>query len=85
MRPSRVAPSPSAAPKIAPPGIYFLTERVVTQTESGVQALNPGDEVRLMYRHKDGTMLVTDGRYEFRVKPSSVSRVRAQTAPSISR
>jgi len=90
------APEPSAPPppddraparpplantqELAPPGTYYVTERIVTQTEAGVKALNPGEEVKLMYRHKDGTMLVTNGREEFVVKPSALTRDRAQAA-----
>lgn len=72
--PRPVAPSPPAAR----PGVFYALERITRQTEAGVKALNPGEEVRLMYRNKDGTMLVTNGRDEFVVKPSVLTLDREQ-------
>ena len=70
--------SPAETPQLAPPGIFYAKERVVVQGDSGIKALRPGEEVRLMYRHKDGRMLVTNGRYEFTVAPASLTRDRAE-------
>ncbi len=70
-------PAPATL-QIAPPGVFYATERVAVQTATGVKALHRGEEVKLMYRNKDGTMLVTNGRDEFVVKPSSLTKNRPQ-------
>jgi|GEM_PF-6711295 len=68
----------SAPPQIAPPGVFYVKERFAVESETGIKALRPGEEVRLMYRHKDGRMLVTNGRYEFTVKPTVLTRDRTE-------
>jgi hypothetical protein len=68
-------PAPTTSP-LAPPGTFYLLQRVSRQTETGIKAARAGTEVRLMYRHKNGTMLVTDGSNEFLVKPAAVTRDR---------
>ena len=77
--PATPAPA-SARGQLAPPGVFYATERVVVQNATGVKALNPGEEVKLMYRYRNGSMLVTNGRDEFVVKPSSLTKDRP-TAP----
>ena len=80
------SPLPVAAtPPGARPGVFYAIERITRQTETGVKALNAGEEVRLMYRNKDGTMLVTNGRDEFVVKPSALSRDPEQALRAASR
>lgn len=66
----------SAASSMSRPGVFYAVERVSRQTETGVKALHPGEEVRLMYRYKDGSMLVTNGHDEFVVKPATVTKDR---------
>jgi hypothetical protein len=79
-------PTPLAIPtQLAPPGVYYTVERVSVQTSTGVKALNPGAEVRLMYRAKNGTMRVTDGKDEFVVKPSTLTKDRGQIPGSAPR
>ena len=77
--PKNLTPPPPATPeppRIAPPGTYFITQRILQGTKNGVRELVPGDEVKLMFREKDGTMLVTDGQDEFRIAPSAASKDR---------
>ncbi len=76
----RAAPPVASAPgpRFAPPGVFYARERVSVETTTGVKALIPGEEVKLMYRYKDGKMRVTDGQSEFVVKPSALTQDREQ-------
>lgn len=76
----RAAPRVASAqgPRFAPPGVFYARERVSVESPTGVKALIPGEEVKLMYRYKDGKMLVTNGRDEFVVKPSALTQDREQ-------
>lgn len=81
------APPPAAAPIVTNPnagrpGVFFARERVTRQNATGIKALNPGEEVKLMYRYKDGSMLVTNGQDEFVVKPSSMTKDRPLALPA---
>lgn len=78
--PKEATPAPSTPEpvQIAPPGTYYITQRILSGTKNGVKELVPGDEVKLMYREKDGTMLVTDGESEFRISPSAATKDRAE-------
>lgn len=79
------APSETTTTQVAPPGVFYAIERVSVQTETGVKALTPGEEVRLMYRYKNGTMLVTNGRDEFVVKASALTKNRGELLKSTQR
>lgn len=55
-------PTPATLPmptELAPPGSFYVKERVTVVTDTGVKALRKGELVRLMYRNKDGTVRVT--------------------------
>ena len=69
-------PTPEPLPpesRFAPPGIYYMLERVSVETDRGVKAINPGEEVKLMMRKGGGVMRVTiDGR-DFDVKEKQVT------------
>ncbi|MEA3208038.1 MAG: hypothetical protein QOE70_1095 [Chthoniobacter sp.] len=71
--PEGVAPPPAPRRKEPAPGIFYVTERVTVQTEIGVKALWPGEEVQLLLRQRDGTMKVLSGKHEFVVKPSQLT------------
>lgn len=60
--------------RIAPPGIYFLATRVSVTTDSGVIAILPGEEVKLMYRNKDGTVRVQWGKQDVIVPETQLSK-----------
>ncbi len=66
-------PAPAPQPHLAPPGIFYMLERVSVTNSAGVQALAPGEEVRLMQRKKNGVLRVTTGRADFDVKLSQVT------------
>jgi hypothetical protein len=70
-----VAPDPATgadAGKV-PPGSFLVIDRASVETKDGVVAIVPGDQVRLVERHNDGTLTVTNGREEFKVKDSQVT------------
>ena len=82
--PPRTLTAPKPSSQAAPPGVFYAVERVTVQTATGVKALHPGEEVRLMYRYKDGSLLVTTGHDEFVLKPSALTKDRElahRTAP----
>jgi hypothetical protein len=79
--PAAKPPQTTAPPSsLAPPGVYYAGERISIKNETGVKALHPGEEVKLMYRYKDGSMLVTNGRHEFVVKAAALTKDREQAA-----
>jgi hypothetical protein len=74
---SRIAvPNNAAAgePGKVPPGTFLVIERASVVTKDGVSAIVPGDQVRLVERHKDGTLTVTNGQADFVVKESQVTQ-----------
>jgi hypothetical protein len=67
---------PDVAPgekKLAPPGVFYMLDRVSIENASGVHAINPGEPVNLLQRMKNGRMKVTQGPYDFEVKETQVT------------
>jgi hypothetical protein len=63
-----MAPPPR---NLAPPGIYFLLQRISVMTDSGVVGDSPGTKVTMI---KGGNpMHVTDGQNQFDVDPAQVT------------
>jgi len=63
--------TPPPARNLAPPGTYFLLQRVSIMTDSGVIGDQPGTKVTLV---KAGPpMVVTDGQNQFSVDPAQVT------------
>ena len=60
--------------QVAPPGVFYMLERVKMTKDSGVLAIVPGEEVRLMQRLPNGRLRVTSGRYDFVVRESQVTQ-----------
>ncbi len=60
--------------RTAPPGFFYMLERVSMKTDSGIVAVIPGEEVRLMQRMSKGRLRITTGKYDFEVKESQVTR-----------
>jgi hypothetical protein len=68
-------PIPEGAPNekhLAKPGVYYMLTRASAETPTGIKAINPGEEVRLIER-KNGKMRVTIGAVDFEVKESDVT------------
>ena len=67
-------PPDSGPPRrLAPPGIFYMVERVSVTIPTGVIAVEPGEEVRLMQRKKGGRLRITTGRYDLDVKEAQVT------------
>jgi len=68
--------SASAAPvaqakHFAPPGVFYVLERISKATSSGVISVTPGTEVTLV--RAGSPMRITDGAHEFDVLPSQLT------------
>jgi hypothetical protein len=71
---SKIAPPAAPGEKqLAAPGVFYVLDRTSIMTDSGVHALNPGEEVRLLQRLPGGKMKVRMGTMEFEVKDSQVT------------
>ena len=68
------SPTRESVRRVAPPGVFYMLERVKQTKDSGVLAIVPGEEVRLMQRLPKGRLRVTTGRYDFEVKESQVTQ-----------
>jgi hypothetical protein len=65
------AATPAPRRNLAPPGVYFLLQRVSFMTDSGVIGDSPGTKVTMV---KEGNpMKVTDGQNQFDVDPTQVT------------
>ena len=67
-----ISPGPPGEKRLAEPGVFYMLERVSEQTDTGVHAVVPGEQVRLL-RRKDKMLRLTDGVIEFEVKESQVT------------
>lgn len=56
------------------PGQFLVITRASVETKDGVTAIVPGDLVKLVERRSNGTMQVTNGKYDFVVKESQVTQ-----------
>ncbi|MDB6153072.1 MAG: hypothetical protein JWL90_1525 [Chthoniobacteraceae bacterium] len=67
---------PEGAPgekHLSPPGVFYMVDRFSTETPSGIRAVVPGDQVKLLKRIGNGTLKLTDGEVEFVAKESQVT------------
>ena len=63
---------PSGEKRLAPPGTFYMLKRVSAETRTGVRAVVPGEQVKLLKR--TGKILkLTDGTIEFEVDESQVT------------
>ncbi len=67
-------PPREAVRRVAPPGVFYMLERVKMTKDFAVLAIVPGEEVRLMQRLPKGRLRVTTGRYDFEVNESQVTQ-----------
>ncbi len=66
------APIGESEKQLAPPGVFYMLERVSAETKNGITTVVPGDEVRLLKR-VGNKLKVTIGTTEFEVKESQVT------------
>lgn len=77
-------PAPSSAPvqqtsaatprakRLAPPGVYYLTERISITTDSGIRAFRPGERV-IAVKKQQKKWMVTDGTSDLEVSPRQLT------------
>ena len=75
---SKIPLPASSAPgekHLAKPGTFYVLERASIEHASGIAAVVPGEEVRLMMRKDNGVMKVVSvaGKYEFEMKESQLT------------
>lgn len=58
---------------LAKPGIYYMLERVTTQSATGIKALKPGEEVHLVRPLANGRMVVIKNGITVEVRESQVT------------
>ena len=67
---------PTGAPgekHLAKPGVYYVLDRASTEHDAGIAAVVPGEEVRIVTKKGNGTVKVSNGKYEFEVKESQIT------------
>ncbi len=67
---------PDGAPgekHLAKPGIFYVLDRTSIEHETGIAAVVPGEEVRVLSRKGNGTVKVTTGKYDFELKESQLT------------
>ena len=72
---SRIDVPPATVPgekRLAPPGVFYMLDRVVVETRHGVVAVVPGDKVNLLQRKPDRLKLTT-GTVDFEVPLEKVT------------
>ena len=68
-------PLPDSSPgkHLAKPGVFYVLQRAKVEHATGIAAVVPGEEVRLMMRKENGTMKVSNGKYEFEMKEAQLT------------
>ena len=68
-------PIPDASPgkHLAKPGVYYVLQRASIEHSTGIAAVVPGEEVRLMNRKGNGKVTVTNGKFEFEMKEAQLT------------
>lgn len=67
---------PDGAPgekHLAKSGIFYVLERTSIEHETGIAAVVPGEEVRVLTRKGNGIVKVTTGKYDFELKESQLT------------
>lgn len=58
---------------LAKPGIFYVLERTSIEHETGIAAVVPGEEVRVLTRKGNGIVKVTTGKYDFELKETQLT------------
>ncbi len=69
----QIADTATGEKHLAPPGIFYMRERVSAETQTGIHAVVPGEKVLLLKRNGDGTLRLSHELVEFTVKDSQVT------------
>jgi hypothetical protein len=67
---------PDVAPgekRLAPPGVFYMVDRISIETPTGVRAVNPGEQVKLLQRMNNGRLKVMQGTSDFEVNEKQVT------------
>ena len=64
---------PPGEKHLAKPGLYYVLERTSIEHATGIAAVVPGEEVRLLNRKDNGVVSVKSGKYEFELKESQLT------------
>jgi hypothetical protein len=68
------SPAPAIGARLAPEGSFYMVEYVSAKTPKGIVGFEPGRTVKLVEVHRpQGTLIVTDGRYQAEVLPSQLT------------
>ena len=70
---SQIPASVPGEKHLAPPGIFYMLDRVSVETAAGISAVVPGEKVKLLQRKGDGALKVTTGKIELDVKESQTT------------
>lgn len=58
--------------RLAPPGVFYIIERIKKNTDAGIVALSPGEKVSLLGR-KGTKMQVSDGAVDFEIESTQAT------------
>ena len=64
---------PPGEKHLAKPGIFYVLERTSIEHATGVAAVVPGEEVRVLTRKGGGIVKVVSGKHEFELKESQLT------------
>ena len=72
--PAPPTPKPTPARRLSPDGTFYLLTYLSVKTPTGIAGFEPGCEVTLVEVHeKNGTLVVTDGRYKVEARPAQLT------------
>jgi len=75
--PVAITPAPARTVpgvRVAPAGLFYLTQRVSVENSAGVIAVLPGELVTFVYRNKDGTARVKWGAHLLTVPEAQLAQ-----------
>jgi hypothetical protein len=70
----KIPDAPAGEKPTAPPGFFYMVDRVSVETPNGVIAVVPGDLVKLMQRKDNGRLRVTNDMADFDIKEEQVTQ-----------
>src|SRR4051794_33128774 len=67
------APDPAGVKQYAAPGTFYVVKRKKLESRVGIQAVTPGELVKLVQRFPDGRLRVTIDNIDFTMLPNEVT------------